>query len=500
MDAPSAAPGVSLPRPAAVRRWPLPRTLRGKGVLAMAAALVYALGAALYLTGLRGGLQDDVATLERLHTYERTLAKAEVAVTTASLEVQEATFAPLLADLSPPRAIALAVEGALRAVEGLVEHNAGAERSVRAIVRAQGALEAQPVRSTWIELRDVLRRVQEEVAIERDRAALERQAVTERYQARFGEVTRLSYLLLLIGVAAFGALVVVFFTRMTRDIARLQARASQIVRGERPPPLAVKRDDELGQLTCALNAMADDLDSRARQLEVEQQRHAHQEKMATLGALAASVAHEVNNPLMAIAGVAQELAASDSGLSAGDAEQRARQLLGEVHRLATVTRQISHVAAPRTDNLTWLDVNGLLRPMLQFLRYDKRFRGVEFVLALDPQLPAARALADPVELVMLRLLNEVSAAVAAHNSAGSRITLRTRYVAAAEAGAAALTVVVEIAAEGMPTRAVAVDHAVEVCGSIVGSLGGQLALQRDGHGLCSIVLKLPAEDAAALTQ
>ncbi len=492
MDSPSAARGVP--------RWPLPRTLRGKGVLAMAAALVYALGAALYLTSMRGGLQADVAALERLHMYERMLAKAEVAVTTASLEVQEATFAPLLADLSPPRAIALAVEGAQRAVEGLVEHNAGAERSVRAIVRAQSALEAQPVRSTWIELRDVLRRVQEEVAIERDRAALERQAVTERYQARFGEVTRLSYLLLLIGVAAFGALVVMFFTRMTRDIARLQTRASQIVRGERLPPLAVTRDDELGRLTRALNAMADDLDSRARQLELEQQRHAHQEKMATLGALAASVAHEVNNPLMAIAGVAQELAASDGGLSANDAEQRARQLLGEVHRLATVTRQISHVATPRGDNLSWLDVNGLLRPMLQFLRYDKRFRGAEFVLALDPQLPAARALADPVELVMLRLLNEVSAAVVLHNSVGGRITLRTRNATAAEAGTGAPAVVAEIAVEGMPPRAAAVDHAVEVCGSIVASLGGQLTLQRDGHGLCSIVLQLPVEDAAALVQ
>jgi signal transduction histidine kinase len=499
MAAPSASPGLSLPA-AAPRRWPLPRTLRGKGVLAMAAALVYALGAAVYLTSLRGGLQDDVATLDRLHTYERMLAKAEVAVSSASLEVQEATFAPLLAEMSPTRAIALTVEGAQRAVEGLVDHNAAAERSLRAIVRAKTALEAQPVRSTWIELRDVLRRVQEEVAIERDRAALERQAVTERYQARFGDVTRISYLLLLIGVAAFGALVVVFFTRMTRDIGRLQARASQIVRGERQPPLAVNRDDELGQLTRALNAMADDLDSRARQLELEQQRHAHQEKMATLGALAASVAHEVNNPLMAIAGVAQELAASDGGLSAGDAEKRARQLLGEVHRLATVTRQISHVATPRADNLAWLDVNGLLRPMLQFLRYDKRFRGAEFVLALDPQLPAARALADPVELVMLRLLNEVSAAVVSNHSAGGRITLRTRHATAPEPGAAALAVVVEIVAEGMPPRAAAVDHAVEVCGSIIASLGGELAQQRDGHGVCSIMLRLPAEDAAALAQ
>jgi len=489
----------SAPVAAAARGLALPRTLRGKGLLAMAAALVYALAAALYLTSLRGGLQADVEALDRLHKYERALAKAEVAVSGASLEVQEATFAPMLTELTSVRAIALAVEGAQRALEGLVEHNPGAERSVRAVRRAQEALEAQPVRANWIDLRDALRRVQEEVAIERDRTALQRQSVAEGYQSQFDAVTRRSFVLMLAGVAAFAALVIVFFTRMTRDIARLQVRASEIVRGERRPPLAVTRDDELGQLTQAVNAMADDLDARARQLLLEQQRSAHQEKMATLGALAASVAHEVNNPLMTITLVAQELAATDGGLSADDTGQRARVLLSEVHRLANVTRQISAVAASRDGEQHWLDLNALLRPTLQFFRYDKRYRGIEFSLALDPQLPAARAAADPVELIVLRLLNEVAGALAAGRRPTGRITVATRAAAAGPA------VEVEVAAADVPMAGAAgIERAIDICQSIAGSLGGRLEAVREG-GNWSLRLRLATVDtiteaAAAGTQ
>jgi signal transduction histidine kinase len=480
-------------------RVPRPRTLRGKGLLAMAAVLLYGLVAAAYLMALRGPLQESVTALDALHRYERALARAEVAVGGAHLEVQEAAFAPLMADMGPPRAVTLAIEAATRAVDSLVEHNVGAERSARAIRRAQQALETQPVRATWLDLRDVLRRVQDEIAIERDRAALQRQDLAEHYQAQFDDVTRQSFGLLLAGVVAFGALLVVFFTRMTRDLARLQARASEIVRGVRTAPLAVTRDDELGRLTRAVNSMADDLRARARQLELEQQRRAHQEKMATLGALAASVAHEVNNPLMTIAGVAQELAANDGGLSGEDAGRRARQLLGEVHRLASVTRQIADVAAPRAGDIQWLDLNAMVRSMLPFIRYDKRYRGLQFDLALDPQLPAVRALADPVELVVLRLLSEMAGVAAAVGAAGHRVWIATQSLQRDEPTADGAAVALEVGVGGPPDLQAAPGPAqgpLDVCDSIAASLGGRLEVRRDGARLRSVVLWLPAANVA----
>lgn len=490
---------VSPTLPSARIKWwrplALPRTLRGKGVLVLAAALVCSVAATVHVSWLRGELQSEVLALEHLHLHERALAKAEVAVTGASLEVQEATFAQLGGDTAPTRSTLLAIEGALHALGELERHDAGAVRSVRAITRHLTALEVRPVRAAWLDLRDGLRRVQEEVAIQRDHTANQRQEGSARFEQRFDQISGRIYLLLALGLGIFGAAMVLFFTRLTRDIVRLQVRASYIVRGEWQPPLSVARADELGELTRAVNRMADDLESRARQLELEDQRRAHQEKMATLGALAASVAHEINNPLMAIGGVAQELATTESGVTAPEAMLRGRLLLGEVQRLAEVTRRISDVAAPRDAGSPWLDLNALLGPMLHVVQFDPRYRGVTFALALDPQVPAARALAEPVELAVLRLLNEMAAAARRAGNA-ARVTIRTGTLAVEPGAAVELRIVDPHRAAAPGGIAYPQDRSLKACRAIVESLGGELMLRSDASGLCEVSLQLPAADGA----
>lgn len=96
--------------------------------------------------------------------------------------------------------------------------------------------------------------------------------------------------------------------RFTRPLASLTRGAEAIAAGEYERRVAVGRDDEIGRLGDAFNAMAEEVDhhrqalearveERTRSLQEAQEALVRQERLATIGQLAGSVGHELRNPL-----------------------------------------------------------------------------------------------------------------------------------------------------------------------------------------------------------
>jgi len=85
-----------------------------------------------------------------------------------------------------------------------------------------------------------------------------------------------------------------FFKRLiTRPVQRIVAATSEVAAGNLSYKLEVKRNDELGHLSNSFNEMTRNL------AEVQAQLY-HSDKLASIGRLAAGVAHEINNPLTGI--------------------------------------------------------------------------------------------------------------------------------------------------------------------------------------------------------
>ena len=379
------------------------QSLRAKGWFATLALFTYVLGSVAYVSLERTQLDDSVQTLQRLSRHEKALALAEATVNGAVLDVNQASTAAVI-EPAMATEITLYMQACAKAFAALDEFDTGYAALWRAIANSHAGLAAAPERGPWIHLRQTLGGAAEELEGRRSRLGERRDELTRDYQHHYDAITLESLLLSLTGIAGFGALAVWFFAGLTRDIGNLERHARQIVRGQRGAALPVARADELGHLMHAVNRMATDLEEREKRIELDEHRRAHQDKMLAVAALAAGVAHEVNNPLAVIAGVAQDLKSLQGDVPAQRITEAAQLILAQTQRATFAAHNLADVAAAQPTEFDWVDLNAMLRRVVQWLGYDKRYRHVDVDFNLGADVPAVRAPGATLQQVLMQLM------------------------------------------------------------------------------------------------
>ena len=144
------------------------------------------------------------------------------------------------------------------------------------------------------------------------------------------------------------------------------------------------------------------------------------EKLAGIGSLAAGIAHDINNPLQLILGLAENLT-EERDLTA--VHEQARDIIEAVKRTSAICRDLTHYSRRASSHQDVLvSVNEKMDEALKIARYASSLHDIEMIKQYQP---GAAVKGNPDELLHV-LVNLITNAVHAMELGGGTLTLETK--------------------------------------------------------------------------
>lgn len=195
-----------------------------------------------------------------------------------------------------------------------------------------------------------------------------------------------------------------------RPLSRMIAAMRRVRAGDLTPSRAPSRRDEIGATLREFEALVRDLaDARARlEEEAEARRRLGEmlrqaDKLATIGQLAAGLAHEIGSPLQVLEGrvAGLESRADDPG----ETRRVARILLEQTQRITRIVSRLGGLARRGVARrVREIEIAPPVRTVVELLDGEARRRGVTLVMREDGEPRRMRGDADAIQQLALNLL------------------------------------------------------------------------------------------------
>ncbi|MGW8223873.1 MAG: ATP-binding protein [Syntrophobacteria bacterium] len=242
-------------------------------------------------------------------------------------------------------------------------------------------------------------------------------------------------------LVAFGTYI--FSKLVVKPVQQLVQTAEGFQEGDKIPDVSAGEQNELGMLSQALNSMLQRLEENKDELRQHvisleqanlelkraQQEVIFSEKLASVGRLAAGIAHEIGNPIGIVLGYLDLLQRKD--IDETERLELIDRMSTEIQRINQTIRQLLDFSRPGPGERQVIQVHPLIRETLAVLDHQFRKQEIEVVLELEAESDTVFAKADQLKQVFLNLMVNAADAMEATNERpqGGQLRVHTRSFA-----------------------------------------------------------------------
>jgi two-component system NtrC family sensor kinase len=183
--------------------------------------------------------------------------------------------------------------------------------------------------------------------------------------------------------------------------------------------------DDLNEMTATLE---EKVQKRTVELDHMHEKLSQSDRLASLGQLAASVAHEINNPIAGVLNLASLLQRimTTEGIPRERVEEVRKyfeQIASETARVGRIVQDLLAFSRRSTPQQVNVDLNDIIRRTISILNHKLELMGVTLNLQLNEQAVSVRCDASQMQQVIVNLV--MNAAEATMSKGNGRVEIRT---------------------------------------------------------------------------
>lgn len=222
----------------------------------------------------------------------------------------------------------------------------------------------------------------------------------------------------------------------------LEGGAKKISSGQFDQAIPVRSADEFGRVAGSFNDMTADLrraraelneliqeleskvEERSKELLAARAEVAQGEKLASIGVLAAGIAHELNNPLTGVLTFTSLM--RKKVLEGSEDAEDLDLVIRETKRCASIIRRLLDFAREKVPVKGFFNLNQVLEDTVRFVERPASLQKIVITMDLDPDLPQIWGDADLIKQVVMNIMVNAQQAI---DGAGTIAVVTRAYIA-----------------------------------------------------------------------